>query len=103
MEQHGPSCGYSGEGETRVGVELKGGLIFQAEGIILSKALSLQGSVTLRHNGPSTLQTHLSCVHLYWRHESYHTRQNCFRTNVTLESPFLQELLTICPSGAGAD
>lgn len=50
MRQFGPNCGNSGEGESKVGVELKGGLIFQAEGITVCKALSFQKVFPPRYN-----------------------------------------------------
>lgn len=50
MRQFGPNCDNSGERESKVGVELKGGFIFQGEGITVSKALSFQRVVTPRYN-----------------------------------------------------
>lgn len=46
MRQFGPNSDNSGEEESKVGVELKGGFIFQGEGITVSKALSFQRVVT---------------------------------------------------------
>lgn len=55
MRQFGANCGNSREGESKVGVVLKGGLVFQAEGITVSKALSFQRVVTSRYNDVHSL------------------------------------------------
>ena len=71
MRPFGPNSDNSGEGESKVGVELKGGFIFQGEGITVSKALSFQRVVTPRYNDlhslrESGLRAQSACIHLHW-------------------------------------
>lgn len=68
MVECGSSYGNSGEGESKVGVELKGRLACRAGGITLSKASSPQGIMIFT---PSKLTWHVFiCAGLTFSHMS---------------------------------